>query len=94
MMRSERLIEPAAPGCSKGVAEFVAPFRTRPREDVPVRCHHCGKLTAVRTVGKGEEFLYRCRRCNGFHKFTATGRHGSGAINYRVTKIEPASQDK
>lgn len=59
-----------------------------------MRCHHCGKLTVVRTLGKGEEFLHRCRHCNGFHKFTSAGRHGSGAINYRVTKVLPAPASK
>jgi predicted RNA-binding protein with PUA domain len=59
-----------------------------------VRCHHCGKLTTVRTAGKGDEFVYRCRHCNGPHQFTAAGRHGSGAINYRVTKVEPVGRRK
>jgi hypothetical protein len=48
----------------------------------------------VRTAGKGDEFVYRCRHCNGSHRFTAAGRHGSGAINYRVTKVEPAAREK
>jgi hypothetical protein len=52
-----------------------------------MKCHHCGKLTTVRTAGKGDEFLHRCQVCGGFHKFTNAGRHGSGAINYRVTKV-------
>jgi hypothetical protein len=94
-MRFVRLTGPMALGFGKGVEGVVAPFRrTRSREGLPVRCHHCGKLTTVRTVGKGDEFLYRCQHCSGFHKFTATGRHGSGAINYRVTKVEPASHEK
>ena len=56
-----------------------------------MKCFHCGKITEVRTAGKGEEFLYRCSHCHGYHKFTIAGRHGSGAINYRVTKIDPPS---
>ena len=59
-----------------------------------MRCHHCGKLTVVRTLGKGDEFLHRCKHCSGFHKFTSAGRHGSGAINYRVTKVLPAPDAK
>jgi hypothetical protein len=42
----------------------------------------------VRTKGRGEEFLCRCRHCGGYHKFTSVGHHGSGAIHYRVTKAE------
>jgi hypothetical protein len=42
----------------------------------------------VRTAGKGNEFTHRCQHCSGYHKFTKTGHHGSGAINYRVTKVE------
>jgi len=55
-----------------------------------VRCQHCGKLTVVHTTGKGDEFIYRCTHCRGYHKFTKAGHHGSGAVNYRVTKIESA----
>jgi hypothetical protein len=44
----------------------------------------------VRTAGKGNEFTHRCQHCSGYHKFTKTGHHGSGAINYRVTKVEAA----
>ena len=58
-----------------------------------MKCFHCGKTTVVRTHGKGEEFLHRCERCRGYHKFTSAGRHGSGAINYRVTKIDPPSSN-
>jgi hypothetical protein len=48
----------------------------------------------VRTTGRGEEFLYRCRHCRGYHKFTSVGHHGSGAIHYRVTKVAaPADED-
>lgn len=53
-----------------------------------MRCHYCGKIIVVRTSGKGEEFIHRCPYCHGSHKFTSAGRHGSGAINYRVTKFE------
>jgi hypothetical protein len=53
-----------------------------------MRCHHCGKLTTVHTAGKGDEFTHRCLHCRGRHKFTKTGHHGSGAVNYRVTKVE------
>ena len=53
-----------------------------------MRCQHCGKLTVVHTVGKGDEFMLRCTHCRGYHKFTKAGHHGSGAVNYRVTKIE------
>jgi hypothetical protein len=59
--------------------------------EINLKCFHCGKTTVVRTNGKGEEFLHRCGRCHGYHKFTSAGRHGSGAINYRVTKIDPPS---
>ena len=55
-----------------------------------MRCQHCGKLTVVRTAGKGNEFTHRCPHCSGYHKFTMAGHHGSGAINYRVTKVEAA----
>jgi hypothetical protein len=58
-----------------------------------LRCFHCGKITEVRTTGKGEEFLHRCSRCHGYHKFTSAGRHGSGAINYRVTKVDPPASN-
>jgi hypothetical protein len=54
-----------------------------------MRCHHCKKLTVVHTLGKGDEFLHRCKHCSGYHKFTSAGRHSSGAINYRVTKVMP-----
>jgi hypothetical protein len=48
----------------------------------------------VRTNGRGEEFLYRCRHCHGYHKFTSVGYHGSGAIHYRVTKVAaPAGEE-
>ena len=53
-----------------------------------MRCQHCGKLTVVHTTGKGDEFTLRCTHCRGYHKFTKAGHHGSGAINYRVTKVE------
>jgi hypothetical protein len=53
-----------------------------------VRCQHCGKLTVVHTTGKGDEFTLRCTHCRGYHKFTKAGHHGSGAVNYRVTKVE------
>jgi phage FluMu protein Com len=59
-------------------------------EDLTVRCHHCGKLTVVSTAGKGNEFTHRCPHCKGYHKFTKAGHHGSGAVNYRVTKVEAA----
>jgi hypothetical protein len=59
-----------------------------------MRCHHCGKLTVVRTLGKGDEFVHRCQHCRGLHKFTNAGRHGSGAINYRVTKVLPEPDTK
>jgi len=63
--------------------------------DIALRCHHCGKLTDVRTTGRGEEFLHRCRHCHGYHKFTSVGHHGSGAIHYRVTKVAaPAPEEK
>jgi phage FluMu protein Com len=55
-----------------------------------VRCQHCGKLIVVRTVGKGDEFLHRCPHCLGYHKFTKVGHHGSGAVNYCVTRVELA----
>lgn len=55
-----------------------------------MKCHHCGKTIAVHTQGKGKEFLHRCPLCNGYHKFTSAGYHGSGAINYRVTKLDSA----
>ena len=55
-----------------------------------MRCQHCGKPTAVRTVGKGDEFVHRCSHCRGVHKFTKVGHHGSGAVNYRITKVELA----
>lgn len=55
-----------------------------------MRCQHCGHLTVVRTAGKGDEFTHRCMHCRGYHKFTKTGHHGSGAVNYRVTKVEAA----
>jgi hypothetical protein len=49
----------------------------------------------VRTTGRGEEFLHRCRHCHGYHKFTSVGHHGSGAIHYRVTKVAaPAGEEK
>jgi hypothetical protein len=41
----------------------------------------------VRTNGRGEEFLYRCRHCGGYHRFISVGHHGSGAIHYRVVKV-------
>lgn len=53
-----------------------------------MRCQHCGKLTVVHTTGKGDEFTLRCTHCRGYHKFTKAGHHGSGAVNYRVTKVE------
>ena len=53
-----------------------------------MRCQHCGKLTVVHTTGKGDEFMLRCTHCRGYHKFTKAGHHGSGAVNYRVTKVE------
>lgn len=56
-----------------------------------MRCQHCGKLIVVRTVGKGDEFLHRCPHCLGYHKFTKVGHHGSGAVNYCVTRVELAS---
>ena len=56
----------------------------------PMRCQHCGKLTVVHTAGKGDEFTYRCQHCGGSHKFTKSGHHGSGAVNYRVVKVEAA----
>lgn len=59
-----------------------------------MKCHHCGKTTVVYTNGKGDEFLYRCQHCHGYHKFTNAGRHGSGAINYRVTKLAHAPGGK
>jgi uncharacterized Zn finger protein len=59
-----------------------------------LKCHHCGKTTVVYTSGKGDEFLYRCQHCRGYHKFTNAGRHGSGAINYRVTKLAQAPGGK
>lgn len=59
-----------------------------------MKCHHCGKQTVVRTTGKGKEFLHRCRHCGGYHRFTIAGRHGSGAINYRVTKVAPVPGGK
>lgn len=55
-----------------------------------MRCQHCGKLTVVHTTGKGDEFTLRCTHCRGYHKFTKAGHHGSGAVNYRVTKVEAA----
>lgn len=55
-----------------------------------MRCQHCGKLTVVHTTGKGDEFTLRCTHCRGYHKFTKAGHHGSGAVNYRVTKIDSA----
>ena len=55
-----------------------------------MRCQHCGKLTVVHTAGKGDEFMLRCTHCRGYHKFTKAGHHGSGAVNYRVTKVEVA----
>ena len=58
-----------------------------------MRCQHCGKLTVVRTAGKGNEFMHRCQHCSGYHKFSKTGHHGSGAINYRVTKVEAAPDE-
>jgi len=42
----------------------------------------------VRTAGKGDGFVHRCSHCGGGHKFTKIGQHGSGAANYRVTKVE------
>ena len=57
-----------------------------------MRCHHCGKLTDVRTAGRGEEFLYRCRHCRGYHKFTSVGHHGSGAITEKNRYIATASR--
>jgi hypothetical protein len=51
-------------------------------------------LTDVRTTGRGEEFLYRCRHCHGYHKFTSVGHHGSGAINYRVTKVAAPTREE
>jgi hypothetical protein len=45
-------------------------------------------LTVVHTTGKGDEFTLRCTHCRGYHKFTKAGHHGSGAVNYRVTKVE------
>ena len=59
-----------------------------------MKCHHCGKTIAVHTRGKGEEFLHRCPHCKGYHKFTSAGRHGSGAINYHVTKLARAPGSK
>jgi phage FluMu protein Com len=53
-----------------------------------MRCQFCGKLTVVHIAGKGDEFVHRCPHCRGCHKFTKSGHHGSGAINYRVTKVE------
>ena len=53
-----------------------------------MRCQHCGKLTVVHTTGKGDEFTLRYTHCRGYHKFTKAGHHGSGAVNYRVTKVE------
>ena len=53
-----------------------------------MRCQHCNKLTVVRTAGKGDGFVHRCSHCGGGHKFTKIGQHGSGAANYRVTKVE------
>jgi hypothetical protein len=52
-------------------------------------------LTVVHTTGKGDEFTLRCTHCRGYHKFTKAGHHGSGAVNYRVTKVEaaPAKSD-
>lgn len=61
-----------------------------PLQTLLMRCQHCGKLTVVRTAGKGNEFTHRCPHCSGYHKFTMAGHHGSGAINYRVTKVEAA----
>jgi len=58
-----------------------------------VRCQHCGKLTVVHTAGKGDEFMLRCNHCRGYHKFTKTGHHASGAVNYRVTKVEADPAD-
>ena len=58
-----------------------------------MRCQHCGKLTVVHTTGKGDEFTLRCTHCRGYHKFTKAGHHGSGAVNYRVTKVEPVPGD-
>ena len=55
-----------------------------------MRCQHCGKLTVVHTAGKGDEFMLRCNHCRRYHKFTKTGHHASGAVNYRVTKVEDA----
>ena len=52
-----------------------------------MRCQFCGKIFVVRTTGKGSEFVRRCPYCRGSHKFTSAGRHGSGAVNYRVTKL-------
>ena len=57
-----------------------------------MRCQHCGKLTVVHTTGKGDEFTLRCTHCRGYHKFTKAGHHGSGAVNYRVTKVEAAPE--
>ena len=48
----------------------------------------------MRTLGKGDEFVHRCQHCRGLHKFTNAGRHGSGAINYRVTKVLPEPDTK
>ncbi|HKU71154.1 MAG TPA: hypothetical protein VJQ51_09965 [Burkholderiales bacterium] len=47
-------------------------------------------MTVVHTTGKGDEFMLRCTHCRGYHKFTKAGHHGSGAVNYRVTKVEAA----
>jgi len=58
-----------------------------------LKCHHCGKTTVVRTAGKGDEFLHRCQHCLGYHKFTKVGHYDSGAIHYRVTKVELASEE-
>jgi phage FluMu protein Com len=59
-----------------------------------VRCHHCGKIFAVRTTGKDGEFIRRCPHCHGSHKFTSAGRHGSGAVNYHVTKLAHAPDSR
>ena len=53
-----------------------------------MRCKFCGKLITVRIAGKGDEFTHRCPHCRGCHKFTKAGHHGSGAVNYLVTKVE------
>jgi hypothetical protein len=81
--------------CRRAASQQLPELAPSRSGDFALRCHHCGKLTDVRTTGRGEEFLHRCRHCHGYHKFTSVGHHGSGAIHYRVTKVAaPAREEK